>query len=282
MTDALGGLGHRFDPLGHQVTKFRVLAAAGAGETPDEVDLSPFAPPVLDQGSTSACTMHAIGGAAVTSCAKAGTPLPFFPSPDLGYKLGRCIDRDWPEDQADPPPLVDVGAMPNQVIRACAEWGVAPMGPFVEGRLSDAAVATINDEPKLGALEVADGVHLPGAYRIDSVGAQRVLDVRKALAAGFAVCFAFLVDHATDEYRESRGGTDTPLTASDPMTVRGSHYVYAYGYRTENGGTIFKFRNSWSKEWGKAGDGEGDEAFVAGWSDIYVMAVKPTPKQEAA
>jgi hypothetical protein len=264
-----GGYGHLPDPPGHLVSGFGLLRAAGSAQTPTSALLTP--PDVMDQGETSACVGHATSGACQTSFRAAGKPLPFAPSPLGIYLLARCIDRQR-NANGTLPALVDGGSMPNQAMRGIAEWGVVPMGgPTPDGRRSDADPAVINREPTLQLLEDGSQLELTGYYRIDSVGAARVSDLRKALAAGHAVCFAVQVD---DTFEGWSGGE--PLGAPDPGRILGAHYLYAYGYRTSGGATIVRFRNSWGSTWGIDGDGDANEAFVAGMSDIYVMAVERT------
>lgn len=264
------GKGHIPDPMGHMRTGFHVLAMALAlsNTTPDGVNLSAHAPKNFDQGPTSACVGHARSGAIACSLSVAGHPLPWVPSPNDAYKMARCVDR-VPNLDGSLEPLTDEGAMPNQAMRAMELWGTSPIGPMAsDGRYSDCDPATINDEPTVRELERDSATKLIGEYGITSTGAQRVLDIRKALAAGFAICFAVQVDDAFEAWT---GGT--PITA--PKGSLGGHYLYAIGYRTDaNGKTILLFRNSWGTlEWGINGDGQGDEAFIAAISDIVVMAV---------
>jgi hypothetical protein len=264
------GYGHVPDPQGHLVSSFHLTRAALAVATPPTVTLK--APTPMDQGSTSSCVGHATSGATQTSFIAAGSPLAFAPSPAAVYLLARCVDRR-PNPDGSLPQLADEGSMPNQAMRGIDEWGVVPMqGPTPDGRNSDADPAHINEEPDLATLERASQLELSGYYRIDTLGSARVTELRKALAAGHAVCFAVSVDEAFEDYAGA-----TPLGAPDANGILGAHYLYSIGYRTNAGKTIVRFRNSWGPTWGLDGDGEGDENFIAGMRDIYVMAVESKP-----
>jgi hypothetical protein len=152
--------GYKPDPDGHRRTPFHRLAARlgfAAAMLASSVSLEPHAPPVMDQGAgehgTGSCTGHAASCASVTSCAAAGRPLPFVPSPAEGYRNGRAIDRD-PSIPLEQQRLTDDGAQPNQVWRGYSEFGVTAIkAPTPDGRYSDADPSTINDEPELGDLE---------------------------------------------------------------------------------------------------------------------------------
>lgn len=269
-------LGYKPDPDGHRATPARMAhpsTRVGAAlrtltPPPPEWHLQHHAPDNFDQGESSACTGHATSGAATTTLATAGTPLAKPPSPDQFYKGARALDR-LPGPDGKLPPLTDDGAEPNQVMRWADEWGSKPMGgPTSDGRNSDVELAHVNDEPSFTDLEADRGFEFTGQYKLDSVGPQRVEDLKKLLYAGIAVCFAYGVG---DAFQAWKGGT--PLGAA---TDAPNHYLYAVGYHTDaNGKTIVEFRNSWGKTlWGIEGDGEGDEDFIASMTDLWVMDVK--------
>jgi hypothetical protein len=98
--------------------------------------------------------------------------------------------------------------------------------------------------------------------------------MQRAIANGHAVCFAVFVD---DDFEAWDPGPGVPLSTPNRGDPNGGlHYMYVIGFRTlKSGRVVFRFRNSWGTGWGMAGDGEGDELFTAGMSDIRVMAPKP-------
>ena len=189
--------------------------------------------------------------------------------------MGRAVDR---VPLGTLPRLVDDGAMPNQVMRGITRWGVRPISaPTTDERYSDCEAESVNDEPTLTDLVDAAEVKITGYYRIDSLGSRRVDDICVALDCGYAVCMGVFVDAAFEEWNPDSGPLGTPDTG-DPHG--GGHYICALGYRSTVVGDqhrrIFIFRNSWGRNWGIVGNGEGDEAFIAGASDIYVMSIAMT------
>ena len=78
---------------------------------PSSIDFSKYVP-TLDQGPTSSCTGHAHATAIAATAAATGIALPWVPSPDDLYKLGRCIERGGDVDVL----LTDSGA--DQIGRA--------------------------------------------------------------------------------------------------------------------------------------------------------------------
>jgi hypothetical protein len=257
------------DPPGHLRTSFRRVKAVSIL---DAVDFRPSAPAVLDQGETGSCTGESTGPAITTALVHAGTPLGFVASPAGIYKDARCIDR------ADPSvALTDNGAMPNQVMRALSEWGVRPMrSPTSDGRYSDCEPATVNAEPTFEDLEVESLDLILGPYGIDSTGSQRVTDICSAMTLGFAVTGSVSAGNDTFQHWTPDKG---PLGAQSPVEL--DHYIWFIAYRTASGKRIFRIRNSWSAEWGDAGDIEVTEDFVAQMGDLYALNVRLMPKAAA-
>ncbi len=237
---------------------------ACASVTPPSTDLRPHAPACKDQNATQGCTGHGTSTGISTTCRAQGRPLPFEPSERGIYGVGRRIDLPIGA------PLTDDGAMPMSVMRGVSAWGIRPTQAPSHGFNTDCTPDVVNANPTLGELE-DDAKHMVvGEYVITAIGSERVQQIRAALAAGFAVCFGVDVDDAFEAF----DGTSV-LGAPDPKKIRGGHWLCAVGYYTDaSGRTIVIFRNSWSDTWGQHGDGVGDEAFIAGMYDIYVMNVR--------
>ena len=252
------------DPEDHRVTSIRVKLAANVA-VPDSVDHRPHSPDVLDQNGCGSCTGHAVAGAITTAFSLAGDPLGFVVSPRNNYCLSRCIDRYDPDV-----PLVDQGAMPNQNVRAFSEYGLMPMrAPSPLGYNSDCDPSNVNNEPLLSELE-EDAQHIVlGQYEITSGGAQRVQDICAALAHNYPVTCSVSAGNSTWQTWRPENG---PLGAQSP--VNRDHYVRFIGYRTENGGRVFRLRNQWGIGWGAGGDIEVTEAFVDQIGDIYAFSVR--------
>ena len=250
----------RPDPVGHMVTDARHLLRA-VKAAPAKASLLDRIPGVFDQGQTGSCTGWATCGAIATRMNAQGAPIG-MPSAPLLYKLSRAIDRT-PNTDGSLPALQDEGAMPNQVMRAVQEWGLRSLdaSPFEP--------ESINDEPSFLELEGASDCRLAGMYRIGASGSSRIAQIRSSIVAGYPVCFAIDVDDAFEEYDGSA------LLSRFGGPNYGGHYLYCVGYdTTSTGETIITGVNSWGTSWGQSGLFEGDEAFVAGWSDIYVLNVK--------
>jgi hypothetical protein len=227
-------------------------ATRGGVLSPDS-DLTRFAPPVDDQGVVGQCTGQAVTCGVQTTLAAAGVQIPYL-DPQAAYRLARCLDRAYTSYPTGPlPPLEDVGADPNLAHLALTRWGCPATvdtfgfdGPCPE--MTEAYGQHSNDEPKLGELEDSDEFRVIGQQRIYSTGQQRILDVRAALAAGFAVTMAV---HASDDrFQGYMGGVMGPA----PAWASCNHLVCAIGdYTDATGTTILIVQNSWSKNWGESG-----------------------------
>ena len=272
-----------------------ILAAISAGAIlPAATNNGPQLGPQLDQGPTGSCTGHGTSGACTLSANTAGLPLPFVPSPRGAYDVGRCIDRT-PDQNGNFPPLEDGGSSSDSVCQGVNQWGIRAMSPPTvtdpDGtvRVSDCSAANINTEPTLGDLVNDDSVHLPTPYSITSTGAQRVTDVKTALAAhgdgtGYAVGITIYADttgpRSVEEWDPSTGPLDAPNHADQ---AGGYHWVYIYDYYTDsNGNTVFKWRNSWGTFWGVTGNGLGSEAWLQDISSLKVFAIPRAAAQKAA
>jgi hypothetical protein len=249
------------DPFGYQRAPFAMLAKilSLGGESPPRHHV-PMLPPCMDQGDTNSCTGHAVSVVL--------TPfLGWVPSPVEIYRNGRAIDRSSPEEA-----LLDRGARPNEVFRAVNEYGVRPMkSPALDGRLSDAEPATINDEPMLGDLQEEALTVLVGQYGIYSSGIRRGEEVRAALAADKPICAA--IAGGSPKFQSYQRGILTPLRA------RLDHYIVLTGYDTltVEGQRVYRGRNSWSTQWGEQGDFWIDEDALNELGDLVVADVRRKP-----
>lgn len=218
----------------HSYTRFLSRFRAPAA-TPR--DLRASACKVLDQGGSSSCTGHGTATGLYTACAVAGHPLGWIPSPKGIYTNGVAIDRA----DALSGPLLDQGAMPNQVARALSEFGVRPMRD--QNALTDCDFSGTIPEPTLDELE-ADGEHVyVGWYAIANADEARI-----ALAAGCPVGKGTFVD---SHYMDWRPG-DKPVGLTDENDPRGGgHWTVLLA---SNSGGTFWDRSSWGTSAGDNGE----------------------------
>lgn len=263
------GRGYIPNPKGHKIASFRLHPASVPPSSPPSVNLSKFAPPVMDQGGTGSCTGHGRSCTIYTTFAAAGMPLAFVPSPAEFYRNALAVARI---DNAFP--LQDIGAMPADVTTGIRLFGTRPIqAPTADGRYSDADPATILDEPKLSDLETESRVKLLDEYAIQTVEdgaspADVIANVRKALAANLAVEICAFVDSKMESWSPTmppQGECDE----SDPNG--GGHCMSLLGYdTTPDGETIGRIRNSWGIGWGEGGDFYAAESFIASATALTV------------
>lgn len=236
-------------------------------------DLTPFAPPVMDQGGTGSCTGHGLACAIYTAFAAAGQSLPFVPSPRGLYCVGRAVTRSVGGGDVTAP-LTDDGAQPSDVVVGAEQFGIRPMNaPTSDGRLSDCEPANINAEPTLEELE-QDALKIAVQdHAITSVGAERIADICRAIDAGFVVNVGTQVDQAFEDY----GPGSPPVSAPDMSSLLGGHDLSIIGYRRSADGSVTGIgQNSWDKfQWGHAGRFEADESWLTNETMTEVTAIVP-------
>ena len=247
------GRGHRPDPPDVRARRagFHILKSKRgfAEQLPLSVDLSPFVtapggPGILDQRDSSSCEGHAHAGAIATRFARNGAPIA-LPSPIGIYTLARCIGRQ-PDANGNLPALTDDGTEPSLVVRAIQEWGVSSATTWGH---YPADTATVNQEPTQEELERSSDFKLLGAYFMQSVGDQLVIDIMTALAAGYPVSMG--LPASGQEFNAYRGGILGAL--SGPV----DHANYIVGYTLPATGAysqvVMTSVNSWSSGWGEGG-----------------------------
>lgn len=222
---------------------------------------SPLGPGIYDQLATSGCTGNAKCGASMTRFVAAGMPAPYRLSPDCAYKIGRRIDLP-PNPDGSLPPLTDDGAIPEQVTRALAEWGVCswdkdPTDP-----------ATVNIDPDFAELELALALVIRGIYAISGSLSDREAQVQLAIDNNFPVSNGALID---DAYENWTGGN--PIGPPNPMRILGGHAEYIAGYEKWSGGTMYYNVNSWSEGAGENGIWRVSADWLNQASDLEVVDI---------
>lgn len=280
MTAVQHGRGHLPDPPDVRARRagFHILRAKRGltAELPLSVDLSPLVtaaggPGIFNQGQTGSCEGHAHAGAIGVRFAKLGKPIQ-TPSPIGIYTLARCIGRQ-PDANGTLPPLTDDGTEPNLVLRAIQEWGVASIPTW--GNFP-ADPSTINQEPTQADLEKASDFKLLGAYFLQSVGDQKVIDILTALAAGYPVSMA--LPASGEQFNNYAGGV---LGALDGPVDHANYIVgLSIPARGAYGQVTLKCVNSWDVTWGEGGFYRGDRAFLDQLEDCVAVDVASTGAEQ--
>jgi hypothetical protein len=265
----------------------RVAHRLGAAQHPDiaailkagilgHADLSQFLPPRLDQGQTSTCHAHSMAAGLYTAFAAKGPHVPplmtFVPSPFLIAATTYADVRARSIPVGEPlPPLVDGGAELQDDADAVAKWGVAPMGPQVEGRNSDcpSAQEPAFPEPDVPQLLQAGQRLVGGEYAIpiDS-GAPET--IAASLDAGIPVWVGGLVGQAY----ESLGPNDIAQPTPDSDTTAGGHAQLLAAYRTTGAELQFLVVNSWGDVWALNGTVWASQDWVGALWNAWPMTVQ--------
>ncbi len=270
------GTGYRPVPAGVRQDPWHLHRKSYASEPiSDAVDMTPYRPPIFDQGQTGSCVGHGTVGAVMTTLAKAGTPASELLCPLSVYRLARCMDRtlSW-YGSPSPPPLMDDGTDPDLAMHAIATWGIATCRELlgVDGPGSDYTArleAEVNREPMLGELEASDAFKLVGQHAILSGGQQRLDDVARALDSGFAVGLAV---YASDNRFQCYVGG---VLMQAPAVSRCDHWTYLTGFYTDaTGHRIYRGVNSWGPSWGESGEFLACEGVILDSDCLEAMSVR--------
>jgi len=256
------------------------IAALLASSLPSAADLLAYVPPRKDQGQSGSCTAGSISGGTSTALRRAGTPLPWEPSPREIYAATRAEERAIMTPVSLPlPPLQDVGAELADVITVLGTLGVCPQAvpTTPDGRNYDIwtandgpATPNVNNEPDAAQLEAAATTLVTGAYRIDN-GAPTASDqAAAAIVAGFPLYAGFFVDSAFEALGPN--GVAGPPNENDPNG--GGHAVFLAGYRTNAAGAReWLLVNSWGTGWANDGTVWCSTAWLAAAWETWILDV---------
>ena len=203
---------------------------------PERVDLAAWEGPVYDQGHYGSCTANA--GAGVARLAyKKYFGVTYDPSRSYIYDKERILDGTFPQD---------AGSEMRTICRTLTKYGFA-----LEADYPYTAV-DLTTAPSLAVDQQASQHHDLGGYHRLSHAQDAYLALGDPVP--WPVMIGFWVYQSFEEIK-----TDGMMPVPGPgEAVLGGHAVYARGYdRTKkyDGGTgMFLCRNSWSLEWGAAGD----------------------------
>ncbi len=197
---------------------------------PAHVDLTAHMPPVMDQGDLGSCTAHGILAAFrydLISQAK----------PDL--ELSRLM-LYYEERALEHTIKSDAGAEIRDGLKALTKVGVCPesLWPYDVKKFATAAPKTA----------------YACAKQHEALSYQRVTPslsaIRGALAGGLPVIIGCTLYDSFESDAVARTGL-VPMPKRNEA-VAGGHCMIVTGY--DDASQRFRVRNSWSKDWGKAGD----------------------------
>ena len=224
----------------------------------------------MDQGQSGTCHAHSAAAAVWTARNALGSPLAFVPSPLL---IAACTYADVQGPASKRGPLQDTGADLSDDATALSTWGIAPMGPTVDGRYSDVPNDPPDNsfpEPDLLQLQVAGADIISGEYQIP-VDASAPTLCALALDANVPIWLGFEVDDAF----QALGPGDVALPPVDAPDD-GGHAVYLSGYERDGAsGFAFRLENSWGSGWADGGAVWVSQAWLLATWMLWPMAVSP-------
>jgi hypothetical protein len=256
------GTGFIPDPTGHRWTPFRAIQRMKATAAPRPVQ---FAAPVSDQMIVGQCVAHGVGDAAYVALRAAGVTIETPFSHRLGYLLARAIDRAGTVDEGEPlPPLQDLGAQPNEFVRAMELYGM-PLAKNVDEGTLDAVPELTNREMRLDEAEACEYWPLAWTHIGDNDG-DKVEQCVAALESGRPFALAI---QAGPRFAACDGST---LLQSDGRSP--NHMIHCLDVAKAADGTWrFYIQNSHGIGWGAFGRAWAAQNVVANAFNILVPEV---------
>jgi C1A family cysteine protease len=258
-------LGYRPDPPSSTDYGFGALGLASM--PPGSATLKHLVVDVLDQGGLSSCVanagMQAIRMSQVRQrAARAITPLQVaqlrMSPPPLGSRLfGYYLSRATHHEMA-----VDGGTFLRSFFAMANKFGFPPeaLWSYDDSNKPDAPFSLM---PSTRAFQAAFDQRSPTIYRrVDGL-----LDVRRALAGGFAVCFGVDVDAAF-----VAGDFDPAVPLEVPSrNIVGGHAMVLVGYDEDH----FEVLNSWGTGFGAGGYFLAASSFIEAARDVWAVESAP-------
>jgi C1A family cysteine protease len=210
---------------------------------------------VLDQGNIGSCVANAILQAVRCSHVKQGIANPQLGSRLFGYYLSRAYHHQTNEDS---------GTFLRLFFSALAKFGFCPESVW---SYSDDG-EKFREMPPMAAFRAAFDQANPTTYRrIAASGADRLDQIKRAIASGYGVCFGTDVD-----------GAFTSNQLSEPIkppsgNIAGGHAMMVGGYD----GDVFEICNSWGTGWGDGGWCRFSDEYMA-WDktrDLWIVEYAP-------
>lgn len=204
---------------------FPTTTVHNSATLPNAVDLRAHCPPVYDQGNLGSCTANSL-------CALMQYLNPQF----VGSRLFLYYNERRIEGDIE----VDAGATIADGIRALKWYGLCPESewPYVVTKFS------VRPPNKCYSDALQDK-----ALRVYSVPIT-LLGLKTALAGGHLVSIGISVFESFESHQVAITG-EVPMPDEKAEKLLGGHAVVIVGY--DDSHKRFIMRNSWGKNWGKAG-----------------------------
>jgi C1A family cysteine protease len=204
-----------------------------------KIDLAPLFQPIIDQGELGSCTACAITDAFEFEVRKSRPESAEELSKLFLYYLERFLEGTVKEDS---------GAMIRTGMKVLAHYGVCSES------LWDYDISKFAVKPPKRCFENALAHKVLVYLRVN----QNLTDIRACLAAKYPITFGISLYesfHSEDVWRTGI----VPMPSGNDSSL-GGHAILLVGYDDRK--RLFKFRNSWSEEWGDKGYGYLPYAYV--------------------
>lgn len=223
-------------------------------------------PPIRDQGQRGTCAYFATVGIIETyyQAQSSSKTAPTLSEECLVDVRNWMVDQgtsyagdDAPDQRPDPN-----GDLPFSIVKTVTEDGV----PLAQ-KFSSTVDCTYNgDNTNGGDVALTDylaavgksGAAFAKGAKFDQNSAPTVDAIKALIASNVPVEVGIIV------YNEYMNETDWRFDASQDTedNIAGGHAIQLTGYTTQNGKTIFTFKNSWGATWGNSGFGTIDDAIL--------------------
>lgn len=235
----LGSLPDPFDPRDRSAETF--LRAVHTAALPREASNRNLILNILDQGRLGSCVANAVMQAIRAAHVRQGIKNPELGSRLMAYYFSRAIHHDQ---------FNDSGTYTRTMFQALNQFGFCRerYWPYDDDNADKSdGPAKFKRMPGSAAIRAAFDQKSPTVYsRISSTGYDRIDAIKRAVAAGFIVCFG--TDVSNNFCNDV--GTASVIGPPNNLSIAGGHELCVYSYDANDN---FGIVNSWSTDWGMDG-----------------------------